>query len=208
MVENFMYFAMVSGDPAMWFGTVFLRTLFSAPMHALASGCFGATLGYAKWIRRAWAYVILPPLGLGCGMTIHFLWNLFAVASEQFQSGIPFLMGILVFSGELLLIFLVFQISLFGESRMIRRELSREVPSGLIPAQHVDHLASYFGRFGSSWLWPGVDKGLYIKKATQLAFRMAERDRCKPGGQRDFYESEVQRLRAEIYQILSRSRTG
>lgn len=208
MVENFMYFTLVSGDPGTWFGTVFMRTLFSAPMHALASACFGAAVGYAKWIRRPWAYVLLPPVGLGCGMMIHFLWNVFAVASEQIKSSIPLLFSILVITGELLLIFLVFQISLWGESRMIRRELEKEVPTGLIPQHHVDHLASYFGRFGTSWLARGVDKSDYIKKATELAFRMAERDRCRPGGQRDFYESEVQRIRNEIWQILSRGRPG
>jgi RsiW-degrading membrane proteinase PrsW (M82 family) len=207
MVENLMYFALVSGDPAMWFGTVFMRTLFSAPMHMLASSCFGATVGYAKWIRRAWAYVLLPPLGLVTGMTIHFLWNLFAVAAEQFQSGIPFLLSILIFCTELLLIFIVFQASLWGESRMIRRELDREVHTGLIPQGHVDHIASYLGRFGSSWLAPGVHKGRYIRKATELAFRMAERDRCDPGSnQHGFYESEVQRLRNEIWQMLSQGR--
>ncbi len=207
MVENFMYFAMVSSEPGIWFGTVFLRTIFTAPMHMFASACFGATLGYAKWIRRAWAYIFLPPLGLASGMTIHFLWNLFAVASEQFRSGLPMLLSILIISGEFLLIFILFQVSLWGESRMIRRELEKEAAAGVIPREHVPHIASYFRRFGNAWLGPNVSKSHYLKTTTELAFRLAERDSCKPGRQRDFYEDQVQQLRGEIHEMLSRSRS-
>ncbi len=208
MVENFMYFAMMSADPGMWLATVFLRTLFSAPMHALASACFGAAVGYAKWIRRPWAYLVLPPIGLACGIMIHFLWNLFAVASDEFNTGIPFLFSVLVFTGELLLVFLLFQLSLYGESLMIRRQLAKEISTGLIPADHVSRLSSYFGRFGRSWLPPEVDRSRYVKKTTELAFRMAQRDSCSQGAQRDFYELEVHRIRTEIWEITSRDRQG
>ena len=203
MVENFMYFSIgaVTGDPGQWFGIVFLRTLFTAPMHALSSSCFGAMVGYAKFQRRAVTWVLYPIIGLGLGMTIHFLWNLFAIASEEFQSGLPLVLSILIISGEFFLIFLVFQLSIVGESRMIRKRLSGEAAAGLIPAHHLDILPYYFRRFRSGWLPPGVSKRRYIAATTELAFRLHELARCG-AGRRRFYESEVQRLRQVVARML------
>jgi RsiW-degrading membrane proteinase PrsW (M82 family) len=204
MVENFFYFSMgaLSGDPAMWFGMVFMRTLFTAPMHALSSACFGAALGYAKFQRSAASWFIFPLLGLGLGMTIHFLWNLFAVASEEMRSGVPLLLSILIITGEFLLIFSVFQISVLSESRLIRRELQREAAAGLIPAHHLDFVPYYFRRFRNGWLPPWVSKRRYIQKTTELAFRLFELSRCGPRRRR-FYENEVERLRREVSRMLA-----
>jgi len=204
MVENFLYFSLgaLSGDPAQWFGVVFLRTLFTAPMHALASSCFGAMVGYAKFQRSAVAWVLYPIVGLGLAMTIHFLWNLFAIASEEYQSGLPFLISILVITGEFFLIFLVFQLSILSESRLIRRELEGEVSGGLIPAHHLDFVPYYFKRFKTGWLPPHVKKNKYIEAATELAFRLYQLSRCGPK-RRKFYEGEVQKLRTKVRNMLA-----
>ena len=204
MVENFLYFSIgaLSGDVATWFGMVFMRTLFTAPMHALASSCFGAMLGYAKFNRSAAAWLIFPPLGLGLGMTIHFLWNLFAIASEEFQSGVPLLLSVLIISGEFLLIFVVFQLSIISESRLIRRELEKEAAAGLIPPHHLQFIPYYFKRFQNGWLPPWVSKRSYLARTTELAFRLFELSRCGPRRRR-FYENEVNRLRNEIGRMLA-----
>lgn len=209
MVENFLYFSLgaLTGDPALWFGIVFLRTLFTAPMHALASSCFGAMLGYAKFQRSAITWILYPLIGLGLGMTIHFLWNLFAIASEEFKSGLPLLISILVISGEFFLIFLVFQLSILSESRMIKRELQGEVTANLIPAHHLNFLPYYFKRFQSGWLPIGVNKRRYIAGTTELAFRLHQLARCGPG-RRKFYEKEVQRLRREVGRMLAAPQYG
>ncbi|MFH1434412.1 MAG: PrsW family intramembrane metalloprotease [Pseudomonadota bacterium] len=207
MVENLLYFSLgaASGDVPGWCGIVFMRTIFTAPMHALASSCFGATLGYAKFQRSGAVRVVIPMLGLGIAMAIHFLWNSFAVASGAFSSEIPLLLSILIIIGEFTLIFAVFQASLFSESRMIRRELEKEARAGLIPALHLKYLPYYFKRFQGGWLQPGVSKRRYIARATELAFRRAQRDRCGPD-RRAFYASEVSRLQQEVRQILEGAR--
>ncbi len=204
MVENLLYFSIgaASGDVLGWCGIVFMRTIFTAPMHALASSCFGATLGYAKFQRSGAVRVVIPMLGLGIAMAIHFLWNSFAVASGAFNSEIPLLLSILIIIGEFTLIFAVFQASLFSECRMIRRELEKEARAGLIPALHLKYLPYYFKRFQGGWLQPGVSKRRYIARATELAFRRAQRDRCGPD-RRAFYETEVRRLQEEVRQILA-----
>ena len=76
MTENFLYFTSVgeTGDLAGWVGTIVVRTLYSALMHAAASSCVGAALGFAKY--RGWSSrFTVPPLGLLIAMGIHFTWN-------------------------------------------------------------------------------------------------------------------------------------
>lgn len=206
MTENLMYF--ISGatmaSPLEWMEMVIIRTLFTAPMHAFASSCFGAALGFCKFQKSILAWIFLPFIGLGLGMTMHGVWNSFAVASEAMQNDIPLVVSILLIIGEFVLLFGVFQISLLFESRMIKRELKREAARGLIPEGHVRHIASYFGRYGKSWLPTSVKKGPYIQAATTLAFRRAERDRASEG-RKDFYNQEIQRLREQVAKILGKS---
>ncbi len=203
MTENLMYFIIgaAMADPFQWMEMVIIRTLFTAPMHAFASSCFGAALGFCKFRKSILAWLFLPLAGLGCGMTMHGVWNSFAVVSETIQHDLPLIISILLVITEFALLFGVFQLSLLLESRMIRRELGREVARGLIPAEHVRHIASYFGRFGRSWLPRGVDKGRYIRAATTLAFRRAERNMAPAGG-KQFYQGEIERLRAEVSKTL------
>lgn len=206
MTENLMYFitGAAVGSPVEWMEMVIIRTLFTAPMHAFASSCFGAALGFCKFHKRAVAWVFLPVLGLVCGMTMHGVWNTFAVASEAMEHDLPLVISILVVICEFALLFGLFQVSLALERRMIRRELGKEAARGLLPATHVDHIASYLGRFGKGWLAPGVDKRRYIEAATTLAFRRAERDRASEP-RKVFYQGEIDRLRGEISRMLGKT---
>ena len=53
---------------------VVVRTLFTAVMHAMATGIFGAFMGLTKFGRPS-LRVPLRLLGLGLAMGMHFFWN-------------------------------------------------------------------------------------------------------------------------------------
>jgi RsiW-degrading membrane proteinase PrsW (M82 family) len=198
VTENFMYFSSVgaTGDMDAYVGTVVIRTLYSAMMHAAASSCVGASLGFAKF--RGWgARLTLPVLGLGVAMGIHALWNGLLTAEEFVNAGgAVAAINFLAFPLEFLLLFVIFQACLYSEKLMIRRELAGEVPEG-----HVAFLSSFLKRNRKSWLPKGVPHEDYVVAATTLAFRKHQ----ARASRRPFYEQEVLRLRGQIEQLLGKA---
>ena len=198
VTENFMYFTGVgeSGDMDAWVGTVVVRTLYSAMMHASASSVVGASLGFAKF--RGWGVKLTVPfIGMGIAMGIHALWNGLLTAEGAVDAG-GLLAGLnfLAFPMEFLLLFVIFQGCLWSESSMIRSELQGEVPD-----DHLAYLGSYLKRNRKAWLPKGVPHEAYIVAATTLAFRKFQSKQAKDG----FYEQEVTRLRAEVQALLAKA---
>lgn len=204
MTENFFYFSSVasSGDIASWIGTIAIRTLFSALMHATASSCVGAALGWAK-TRSTAATLVAVPIGFGIAMGMHGLWNgLLTWDAAAELNGQLTALDFIVFPMEFIATFIVYQICLRSESKLIQRELGEEAREGLLPPAHVSILSSTMRRSGSGWLKPRVPKALYVQAATRLAFRKAQLRASRPQG-RPSLEAEVQRLRSEIAGLLA-----
>lgn len=201
MTENFMYFisAGMSGDVFGWMGTVVIRTLYSAVMHATATSVVGAAIGMVRF-RGCLAMLVLGPLGLGVAETIHMLWNGLLTAEELFPAnGMLALANLALFPLEVLLIFSVFQVSLLVESSRIRRELRDEVAEGRLPEGHDRVAASWFRRaFTRSWVPEGVRARPYLETLTTLAHR---KHQARVTGSR-FYKDEVQRLQRKLSRML------
>lgn len=199
VTENFMYFWSVgaTGDMDAYVGTVVVRTLYSAMMHAAASSCVGAALGFAKF-RGTFVKMTVPLIGLGVAMGIHALWNGLLTA-EGFvgAGGLLAVLNFLLFPLEFLTLFLIFQGCLWSERTTIREELAGEVPDA-----HVPYLASYLARNKKSWLPAGVPHDDYIVAATNLAFR---KHQAKNARNKRYYEQEVDKLRAEVKGLLSKA---
>jgi hypothetical protein len=205
MTENFLYFASVggTGDVGAWFGTVLVRTFYSAVMHATATSCVGAALGFVQfrgWLTR----LVVVPTGFAVAMAIHALWNGFITADQAAQTGVFTLVDLVAFPLEFLSIFFVFQVCLWDERRTLRRELAEEAREGLIPAEHVAILSSFVKRSRGRWLAPGIPKASYIRTATTLAFRKNQ-EKATRGHRRTFYSREVERLRRELTLIRGRA---
>lgn len=198
VTENFMYFTSVgaTGDMDAYVGTVVVRTLYSAMMHAAASSCVGAALGFAKFRGLGWK-LIAPIAGLGVAMGIHALWNGLLTAEEFVGAGgAVAAINFLAFPLEFLLLFGIFQGCLWSEKTMLRRELKGEVPDA-----HLPFLSSFLKRNRKSWLAKGVPHDDYVVAATTLAFRKHQaRASRKP-----FYEQEVKRLRSELQGLLAKA---
>jgi RsiW-degrading membrane proteinase PrsW (M82 family) len=205
MTENFLYFSSVgaTSDVGAWIGTVVVRTLYSALMHAAATSVVGAALGFAQF--RGWmTKLLVVPFGFAIAMTIHALWNGFITADVTAHNGIYTLIDFVAFPIEFLSIFFVFQLCLWEEQRTITRELDEEARAGLLPLAHVPILASFLERSRRNWLEPGIPRVSYVRTATTLAFRKNQ-ERRVTGSRRTFYTREVERLRRELVLVRSRA---
>lgn len=206
MTENFLYFtsAASSGDPLSWVYTVVIRTLYSAVMHGAATSCVGAMLGFARFRGWGWKLAALP-MGFGAAMGIHALWNGLLTLDEMAGSGLYTAANFLFFPFEVAILFVVFQLTLWEERAILRRELADEVVAGLLPLPHAIAIASWWRRSRPQWVPPGVPQWPYIQAVTRLAFR---KHQCRRASQREyrFYAEEVMRLRREVQGLLALTR--
>lgn len=199
MTENFFYFSDVgsSGDVLGWMGTVVVRTFYSALMHAGATSCVGAALGWSRG-RGAVSTLGAVVVGFGVAMSMHALWNgLLTWDAVAEMNGALTLVNLMVFPLEFLTLFVVYQLCLRSEKRLILHELGEEAQRGLLPSAHVPVLASTLARGRAGWLERGIPHGPYVRAATRLAFRKRQA-RAAQGSEARRLAEEIQRVRAEI----------
>ncbi len=202
MTENFLYFATsgLSGDPTFWLQTVVVRTLYTGIMHASATATVGACVGFAHF-RGPRVLAIGLVIGLAGGIGIHLLWNGMLMLDAFGATGSSgFVVNLVLFPVEVLLIFLVFQFCLWTEKRVIHRELLAEArDEGTLPSEHADILSSWVKRsFSQSWRQRSASRSAYIRTATTLAMRRHQATLLgdRPNGA--FYRERVRVLRREL----------
>ncbi len=196
MTENFLYFITFGNTITSWIYIVIIRSLFSAVMHCIASGIFGASLGLSKFSENSFRK-LFPVGGILLAILIHFSWN----ASVMFAG--TYLLGILFIILSVILFIFIFNLSLSNERRIITQELQEECGSGLIPLEHINILNGSL-RFKRGWIDEHVRK-VYCRNAIRLAFNKYELRRVK-GSRRQFYEKEIELNRDVIRILLSNIR--
>ncbi len=202
MTENFLYFATsgLSGDPTFWLQTVAVRTLYTGVMHASATATVGACIGFAHF-RGPRVLAIGVVIGLCCGVGIHLLWNgLLTMDAVGGTGGSGFVVNLVLFPLEVLLVFVAFQFCLWTEKRVIHRELLLEAQDeGTLPSEHADILSSWFKRsFSQSWLQTSTSRSAYIRTATTLAMRRHQATLLGDRPTGAFYRERVLVLRKEL----------
>ncbi|NUM70756.1 MAG: PrsW family intramembrane metalloprotease [Ignavibacteriaceae bacterium] len=190
MTENFLYF--LSSPPEALWGTIFWRTFCSIIVHCVATGTFGAALGFAKYRSVYWK-ILLPPAGLLYGMLTHAFWN-YSVITEGYL-----LLGILSFLLSVVIFLFMFFGSIRNESRIIYEELLEESGDGILPEEHVFILSNRI-RDSKGWIAEHLRKD-YLKHATTLAFRKAQLKKTT-GINRMSYEADILFHREKIKEIL------
>ncbi len=209
MVENPLYFieTFQTGGASGWVANIVLRTSFTGLMHMVATACYGAFLGAVKFRDIAAVIKIgCAAGGLASAFTIHALWNGLIVATQLFETSIPFLVAIPLFIVELLLLAGAFQASLVYEGRLIRRELAAEAEAGTIPTEHATILGRFVRRSSPRFAAElGPRRAEYIALATQLAFRRHQLARCS-AADRAWISVETDRLREQVRAILASAR--
>ncbi|MFZ1729861.1 MAG: PrsW family intramembrane metalloprotease [Bacteroidota bacterium] len=195
MTENFLYFlgASTAGE---WVFLVIIRTLFTAVMHAMSTGIFGAFMGLTKFGRPS-TRIPLRLLGILLAMGMHFFWNFSVSINNPAAAGL----GTIFILLSLVVIIVVVQLALMAENRLLIRELAEESELGLIPATHLQYLPYSSKRKLLGWLSPVVDRKQYVQLSTRLAFRKFQSRNCS-GPLQEEYTAEVENLRAQVQTLL------
>ncbi len=201
MTENFMYFSNVamSGSILMWATNVFVRTFYSAVMHATATSIVGAAIGWSRW-RGAGSHLTVVGFGFALAMGIHALWNGLLVV-DQFTTIAAAGINYFIFPLEVAAILAVFQACVWSERRVIVRHLTNEARRGTLPLRFVPILASHLRRSKQGWLPPDTSLDTYVVTATQLAFRL-EQASTAPKKHRDAYTKDADSLRMSLKEML------
>ncbi len=179
---------------------VFGRTLFTAGVHALASSLVGAGLGFGRTSGRRLSAVGWAVMGLVAAVVLHGGWNA-AVVNLPSEAGWLFPTMIL---GPMYLIFGVsFGLMLWGEHRILIRQLSEEVELGVVPDWAAGVIPYYRRRVRSDW-WPSRPERIVISRLlTRLAFR--KHALAARGDSANIEGLEIVRLRATIQGILGKT---
>ncbi|MBN2571210.1 MAG: PrsW family intramembrane metalloprotease [Ignavibacteriales bacterium] len=192
MTENFLYFDTYSQNFESWIFLVIIRSAFTAVMHAIATGTFGAFLGMSKFSNSP-NKRIMPFIGLFFAMTLHGLWNLSVSFQDSAYYGLLFMIVVII------VFIIVFAKSIRKEREIIKKELSEEVNNGIIPVEHLDILSSA-KRNRAGWIDEKIRK-IYIKLATKLAFRELQYN-STTGKKQEFYFKDAELCRIEIKKLL------
>ncbi|MBN1639521.1 MAG: PrsW family intramembrane metalloprotease [Ignavibacteriales bacterium] len=193
MTENFLYFDTYSYDFDQWIFLVIIRSAFTAVMHAIATGTFGAFLGMSKFSKSA-NKKVLPFIGLFLAMTLHGLWNLSVSFQESAYYGLLFMIVVII------VFIIVFTKSIRKEREIIKLQLTDEVERGIIPIEHLDIISST-KRERSGWINEAIRKN-YIKVVTKLAFRKFQTE-TTTGKNQEFYIKDAEQCRIEIKKLLN-----
>lgn len=194
MTENFLYFIANSSSLSKWIFVVVVRTFFSAVMHGVATGTFGAFVGHAKF-KRGLTKGFYTLAGLLIAMAIHATWNTFVTFESTAWIGIVFMiLSIAIF-------ITVFNLSVRNEAKMIYSELNEEYKNGLIPFEHLSILSSSI-RNSEGWIDDVIRKS-YVTSAISLAFRKIQH-KNSVGVIKNYYEAEVEKLRNSIAILLNK----
>lgn len=199
MTENLLYFVSASTNVAEWGQTVVIRTLYSALMHATATSIVGASLGFARF--RRWPVLVASGVvGLLVAGGVHALWN-GLIAFSTLGGGGMFVLDLVLFPAEVLMVLVVFEVCVLEEAAILRRELAEEALEGRIPRGHPKILASWIRRVLPGWAPAGVDQEAYVRTATSLAFRKHQLRQHGPEGSA-YHAADVERLRARLAELL------
>lgn len=192
MTENFLYFISYGTDLATWVVLVITRSLFSAVMHGISTGTFGAFMAMAKFGKKG-ERIFYPAAGLILAMLIHFTWNFNVKESLTIFSGFIFIIFLAI-------VFLaVFRFSLWKEKEIIAAELQEEADNNLFPGVHIGQLVSA-GFRKKGWIDERIRRE-YSKSLVTLAFRKMQ-FRNSYGKNEMFYRNEIDTCRNKIKTLL------
>lgn len=198
MTENFLYFITYGDSASSWFYLVTVRSLFSAVMHAIATGIIGASFGIAKYSNSI-IRLLLPFIALLLSIFIHFFWN----ATVSFNG--TFFLGLLFIIVLIILFLAVIKLSIKNEKRLIERELSEEVTYGIIPENYLPILSTRL-RLKKGWMDENTRK-VFFRTAVHLAFCKIKFKKVT-GKRKEFYYKEVIQNRLALKGILNNQTTN
>ncbi len=187
MTENIFYFLTYGTTLHDWLFLVFVRSAFSAVMHAISTAIVGGFFGMAKYAFYKHR-IILPLCGLGIASFIHFMWNYSVTFENTFYWGFAFL---IIATASFLA---SFKLSLRSEHNILKTELKGEIPD-----EHIKIILSKM-KNDEGWVEEDERKN-YISSAVKLAFRKSQLKQIKTG-QGKLFENEIEELREYLKHVI------
>ena len=199
-VENLLV-VLAGGAPGPDSGMLTLvlqRTLFSAGVHALASGVVGGFVGLAHMSRGAVTRVAWTVAGLVIGTALHGGWSVALSTVAGVGGRWPVLAAMPVLYALYLGALWLF---LRWEHGVLHEQLVEEANLGLVPPWVPAVMPFYRRRVRSDW-WPRrAERVVLSRLLTRLAFRRYQASRL-PEGQAALASLEVLRLRGRVRRML------
>jgi RsiW-degrading membrane proteinase PrsW (M82 family) len=179
MTENFQYYGKVISHGGLLSPSFqeifFVRGGLAAYSHPLFTSMTGIGLGIARQTRNGFVKFIMPLIGLGLAMFLHFLWNFTASLSSSL-AGFLAVYAVLMVPIFLITLGIVF-FALMREGRIVREFLLPDMQRGLFTPEEYNRLTTIRGRIGSSLrAFRGGGYGVwrtrmqYNQAASELAF--------------------------------------
>lgn len=186
MTENFLYFITFgdSFENLLWL--IVIRSGFSAVMHGMATAAFGALLSVSKYSEERNKNLLIVA-GLLIAISIHFIWNFSVSFTSTFLFGIFF---IVVIVG---IFIIVFTFALKFEKKIIKDELSNEIPEKYIP------ILTSAVRKRKGWFAERYRKE-FISASIKLAFRKHELEISIE--KKELYIIDIKELRYRVDELL------
>lgn len=210
MTENVQYYGRAALEGGMEGGAALfiLRGAIAPFSHPLFTSMTGIGLGWARQSHSKAIKILMPLIGLGLAMFLHFMWNLTATISGALWILTYIFVMIPVFIAALVVVIF----ALRREGRIVRDHLLPDFHGGLLTQDEYNRLCSVRGRMGASYralrhggfgVWR--TRMQYNQTASELAFH---RNRVARGLHSDAQEASERE--ASYVQMLRdlRSRLG
>ena len=169
-VENILYYgeAINKGGAGGLMFLFILRGILSPFAHVTFTAMTGIGCGIARESHNIFVRILLPLMGLGCAIFLHFVWNLLATFLEVrgvFQGSWYY--AYIFLQVPFFLLFVSFTLYVMHRQNKILREmLAIDVARGLIPQEHYDKATSAFKSTG--WLLGSLFSGKFLARKNYL----------------------------------------
>lgn len=208
MTENVQYYGKAALEGGLEAGRnlFILRGTIAPFSHPLFTSMTGIGLGWARQSSNKAIKIIMPILGLGLAMTLHFLWNLTAVIHGLLWILTYIFVMVPVLIGTLIVVIFAWK----REGRIVREHLMCDFQQGMLTQDEYNRLCSVRGRMGASFkalrhggfgIWRTRMK--YNQAASELAFH---RNRVSRGLHDD--ATEAREREASYLQMLKELRAS
>ena len=169
-VENVLYYgsAILKGGTELLVALFILRGILSPFAHVTFTAMTGIGCGISRESHNPIVRIMMPILGYGCAVLLHFIWNLMASLlpiEGLFEGGWWY--GYLLLQVPFFIIFICFAFYVMWRQNTILKEmLAIDVATGLIPEAHQKIATSAFRSTG--WLLESIFNGKFSERNKYL----------------------------------------
>lgn len=138
-----------------------LRGILSPFAHVTFTSMIGIGCGISRESHNMVVRILMPVLGYGCAVLLHFVWNVMATFLEirdifegswfygYFFVQVPFFLIFISFAGYVM----------YRQNKILKEMLAIDVARNLIPEEHLKKATSAFG--STFWLIEGIFNGKF-----------------------------------------------